>query len=272
MSQATDSRGGSLGVAGLNVFYRSGREAFHAVQDFTLHAAPGQFICLLGPTGCGKSTILNVIAGFTHADAGSVALDGQPITGPGPDRGVVFQQYVLFPWKTVLGNVEFGLKLQGKAKSERRQIARRFVELVGLREFERKYPQELSGGMQQRVGIARILASGPKVMLMDEPFGALDAQTRVMMQELLLQIWEQQRKTVVFVTHDVDEALFLSDVIYLMTARPGRVKDVFENKLPRPRTIEIMTSEAYMSTKRRILALIREESLAALAQQMSTPP
>jgi NitT/TauT family transport system ATP-binding protein len=262
---------GHLSIQNLNVIFRSARgEQIQAVRDFSLEARPGEFLCLVGPSGCGKSTVINVVAGFVQGDSGQVQVDGQPIVNPGPDRGVVFQQYVLFPWKSVLSNVEFGLKLQGMDKNARRRIARENIEQVGLTGFEEKYPHELSGGMQQRVGIARILSSNPRVMLMDEPFGALDAQTRGVMQELLLQVWERHRTTVIFVTHDLDEALFLSDTIVLMTARPGELKEVVENPLPRPRSVDVVTTQPYLQTKRRLMDSIREESMAALSQQVPT--
>jgi len=267
----TGLRGGRLSIRNLHVIFRSARgEQVYAVKDFTLETRPGEFVCLVGPSGCGKSTFINVVAGFVQGDAGVVTLDGQPILKPGPDRGVVFQQYELFPWKSVLGNVEFGLKMQGLDRQTRRNIALEKIELVGLGGFEEKYPHELSGGMQQRVGIARILASNPRVMLMDEPFGALDAQTRGMMQELLLQVWERHRTTVIFVTHDLDEALFLADTIVLMTARPGEVKAVVENTLPRPRTLDIVITEPYLRLKRQLMDSIREETMAAMAEQTGT--
>ncbi|MCL4458487.1 MAG: ABC transporter ATP-binding protein [Chloroflexi bacterium] len=266
--ERTSAAQGKIVIKGLNVIYETGRGTVHAVQDFDLEAEPGELVCLLGPSGCGKSTVLNVIAGFVPAAAGFVDIDGQAVTTPGADRGVVFQQYVLFPWLSVLGNVEFGLKMRGMDKTTRREIAEQYIKLVGLSGFERKYPKELSGGMQQRVGIARILASNPKVMLMDEPFGSLDSQTRYMMQGLLLHVREQFRTTIVFVTHDIDESILLGDRICLMTARPGRVKQIITNLLPCPRTPEIITSSTYVETKHTILDLIREEILIAFDQEV----
>jgi NitT/TauT family transport system ATP-binding protein len=248
-----------LGMA----FGRNGR-AVEAVRRFTLLTAPGEFVALLGPSGCGKSTVLNAVAGFVRPTAGRVVVDGEPVTGPGADRGMVFQQHSLFPWKTVLGNVEFGLKMRGTGRTERTSQARTYLNLVGLAGFERAYPGELSGGMQQRVGIARVLVNRPRVMLMDEPFGALDAQTRLTMQELLLSVWREVRTTVLFVTHDIDEALFLADRVAVMTARPGQIRDLIEVKLPRPRAAEVITTPEFMALKARALAQVREESAQAL--------
>lgn len=236
----------------------------HAVDGCSLSAAPGEFIALLGPSGCGKSTLLNAVAGFVFPARGEIRVDGAPVTGPGADRGVVFQQPALFPWKTVLENVEFGLKMRGVRAEERVALAQQFVALVGLRGFERSYPAQLSGGMQQRVAIARVLVNNPRVVLMDEPFAALDAQARVTMQELLLQIWANMQITVLFVTHDVDEALFLADRVLVMTSRPGRVRAELPVPLPRPRTIEMTTEPTFVALKREALALVREESLKML--------
>ena len=232
--------GAHVSLQQLGVLFKSDRgEAVEAVRDFSVEIEPGDFVCLIGPSGCGKSTVLNVIAGFVDATNGSAQVDGQEIRQPSPERGVVFQDYALFPWLTVLDNAGFGLKMQRVDKQTRRQIAQEKIEQVHLRGFESKYPHELSGGMKQRVGIARILASNPRVMLMDEPFGALDAQTRELMQELLLEVWEQDQTTVIFVTHDLDEAIFLSDKIILISARPGMVKEIYENPLDRPRDLDV---------------------------------
>jgi NitT/TauT family transport system ATP-binding protein len=251
----------------MSVVFRSTRgEAVHAVESFTLETKPGEFVCIVGPSGCGKSTVLNVIAGFVENTSGEITLDGEPIRLPSPERGVVFQQHALFPWKSVSANVEFGLKMQGVGKDKRRQIAEEYIQQVGLSGFKSKYPHELSGGMQQRVGIARVLASNPGIMLMDEPFGSLDAQTRGRMQELLVNIWEEHKKTVVFITHDLDEAIFLADTIVLMTASPGRVKQVYQNPLPRPRHPDICTAEAFLELKIELMASLREEMAAAQAQ------
>jgi len=235
-----------------------------AVDDLSLEVADREFITIVGPSGCGKSTLLRVVAGLVRPSSGDVLLDGQPITGPGADRGMVFQSYTLFPWLTVRGNVEFGPRLKHTSADERARLASEYIELVGLRGFERSYPRELSGGMMQRVAIARALANDPEVLLMDEPFGALDAQTRVIMQELLVTIWQRSPKTILFVTHDIDEALFLGDRVYIMTARPGRIKQVLDVRLPRPRTLEMTTDPQFLERKRLVFDSIKEESLKAL--------
>ncbi len=230
-----------------------------AVQDFSLQVNEGEFVCLLGASGCGKTTMLNLFAGFIQPTQGRVLLHGEPITRIEPRCGVVFQSYALFPWKTVQGNVEFGLRMQRVAAAERRRRAAHFIELVKLRGFERHYPAELSGGMQQRVTLARILAADPEVLLMDEPFAALDAMTRQEMQEELLRIQEVSRKTVVFITHSIDEALILADRIVVMSARPGRVKEVLDNTLPRPRHVSIQLSPDFAALKAKIWALVESE-------------
>jgi NitT/TauT family transport system ATP-binding protein len=240
-----------------------------AVQHISFEIASGEFVCLLGPSGCGKSTLLNAMAGFIQPSSGSLTVDGEPVLRPAADRGMVFQHHSLFPWKTVLANVEFGLKMRGQGQHQRRGRARTFLHMVGLGGFERHYPVQLSGGMQQRVGIARVLVNEPRVMLMDEPFGALDAQTRLMMQELLLEIWQEVRTTVVFVTHDIDEAIFMADRIFVMTSRPGEIKAEVKVPLPRPRTPEVMTSPVFSELKRQCMAMVREESLRAMGGALS---
>jgi NitT/TauT family transport system ATP-binding protein len=230
-----------------------------AVSDFSLDVAAGEFVCLLGASGCGKTTMLNMFAGFIQPTAGRVLLHGEPITRIEPRCGVVFQSYALFPWKTVQGNVEFGLRMQRVASDERRRRAARFIELVRLQGFERHYPSELSGGMQQRVTLARILAADPEVLLMDEPFAALDAMTRQEMQEELLRIQEESRKTVLFITHSIDEALILADRIVVMSARPGRVKQILRNTLPRPRHVSIQLSQDYAALKAEVWGLVESE-------------
>jgi NitT/TauT family transport system ATP-binding protein len=206
-----------------------------AVQDFSLEVPENSFQCLLGPSGCGKSTLLNMAAGFVSPTSGAILVDGQPIDGAGADRGVVFQEYALFPWYTVLENVELGPRARGMPTSPRRELAEHYLGMVGLLDHRHKYPKELSGGMKQRVAIARTLANDPAIMLMDEPFGALDAQTREAHQDQMLEIWETTRKTVLFVTHSIQEAVVLSDAIALLEAHPGRLVDVIHNHLPRPR-------------------------------------
>lgn len=206
-----------------------------AVREFNLDVEDREFICLLGPSGCGKTTLLRMIAGLESISRGTIELNGKAIEGPGSDRGMVFQDFGLFPWRTVQKNIEFGLEVRGVPPEERAKISHRYIELVGLKGFERSHPNELSGGMKQRVGIARAMANDPAVLLMDEPFGALDAQTRNQMQKELLRIWSETKKTVFFVTHSVDEAVFLADRIVVMTGRPGTVKDIYDIDLPRPR-------------------------------------
>ena len=228
-----------------------------ALSQVELDVEPGAFIALLGPSGCGKSTLLNLIAGFEKASAGTLTVAGSAVDKPGPDRGVVFQEAALFPWLTVWENVIFGPKTQGQPASAYEAKAHEMLHIVGLSDFKKHLPVQLSGGMRQRVGIARILTMGSKVLLMDEPFGALDAQTRLSMQELLLTVWQQLKPTIVFVTHDIDEALFLADTVYVMSARPGRIQARLTVPLSRPRTIEDTTSETFNAMKREILKQIR---------------
>jgi NitT/TauT family transport system ATP-binding protein len=261
------TRLGSIDVRGLSVAFGDNQAPVLAIRDLSFLASPGEFLCIVGTSGCGKSTILNVLAGFIPPDSGDILVDSEPVRLPGPDRGMVFQRHALFPWKTVMGNVAFGLKMKGLRRGKRRKAAQRYIDLVGLTGFEKRYPAELSGGMEQRVGLARALALEPRVLLMDEPFGSLDAQTRMMMQELLLGIWEKSDCTVVFVTHDVDEAVLLADRIIVLTARPGRVKATIPVSLPRPRAYEMVTSMEYLEIKRQILALIREEAFSAVADR-----
>jgi NitT/TauT family transport system ATP-binding protein len=206
-----------------------------AVEELSFSVHPGEFVSILGPSGCGKTTVLNIIAGFMEPTAGRVLLRGKPVQDPGPDRGVVFQSFALFPWKTVLGNVAFGLKMRGVPKPDRERIAHEYLDLVGLKGFEHRYPHELSGGMQQRVGVARVLANEPDIMLMDEPFASVDAQTRMKLQEDLTRIWEERRPTVVFVTHDVEEAIFLADRVIVLSPRPGKVRRIVDVAIARPR-------------------------------------
>ncbi len=254
---------GAIEVSNLNVTFE-GRRPICAVQNLSFKVSPQEFLCILGTTGCGKSTILNVIAGFIKPTLGKVFLDGEIIEETSPQRGMIFQRFALFPWKTVSGNVEFGLKMKGLDKEKRRTLAGHYIKIVGLGGFEESYPRELSGGMEQRVGIARVLANDPLVMLMDEPFGSLDAQTRLMMQELLLKIWEEAHKTVIFVTHDIDEAILLADRLLILTARPGSVKREIQVTLPRPRTYNILLSPDFIKIKEEVMELIREETIKAL--------
>jgi NitT/TauT family transport system ATP-binding protein len=248
-------------IQGVGLTYTSAAGSFEALRDIHLVIRPGEFICLLGPSGCGKTTLLNTVAGFLQPTAGTVTVDGQPVTGPGPDRGVVFQQYAVFPWLTVRQNVEFGLRLAANRCSAEKieRTVDHFIDLVNLGDFKDAYPKQLSGGMKQRVAIARSYVVNPKVLLMDEPFGALDAQTRHFMQESLLQILEKERKTVVFVTHGVEEAAFLSTRVVIMAARPGRIREIIPIDLPYPRDAATKTSPEFIKVRAVIEKVVREE-------------
>jgi NitT/TauT family transport system ATP-binding protein len=242
-----------------------------AVVDFSLDIEPGEFVCLLGPSGCGKSTVLNAVAGLIRPCGGQVVVDDAEVAKPGAERGMVFQQPTLLPWKTVLDNVALGPLLNGHSVDEAAQTARSFLALVGLAEYEKHYPSQLSGGMQQRVGIVRALANYPRVLLMDEPFSALDAQTRATMHEALLAIWSEFRTTVLFVTHDIDEAVFLADRVVVMSAAPGRIIDVRPVMLPRPRLPEMLFSDPFTGVKRRCFDLIRAEAAKAFQKRPGVP-
>ena len=236
-----------------------------ALQATDLAASENDFITILGPSGCGKSTLLRIVAGLDHPTSGEVLLDGRRIAAPGADRGMVFQSYTLFPWLDVLDNVCFGLRERGLPRAEQVDIAQSFVAKVGLSGFEHHYPKQLSGGMQQRTALARALANGPRILLMDEPFGALDHQTRELMQELLLGIWEAERKTVLFVTHDIDEAVFMGSRVVVMSARPGRIKVERAVPLPHPRHYSMKTSPPFAALKAELTDEVRIEVLAAQA-------
>jgi ABC-type nitrate/sulfonate/bicarbonate transport system ATPase subunit len=238
-----------------------------ALQATDLEVAENDFITILGPSGCGKSTLLRIVAGLDSQTAGQVHLDGKAIHGPGADRGMVFQSFTLFPWLTVLDNVCFGLVERGMPRTEQLERAQAFINQVGLRGFENHFPKQLSGGMQQRTAIARALANNPRMLLMDEPFGALDHQTRELMQELLLGIWEAQRKTVLFVTHDIDEAVFMGSRVVVMSARPGRIKLDRRVDLPHPRHYSVKTSAAFVELKAELTEQVRVEVRAALESQ-----
>jgi ABC-type nitrate/sulfonate/bicarbonate transport system ATPase subunit len=244
-----------------------GGPSTHALEPTSLAVADNDFICLLGPSGCGKSTLLRIVAGLDTPTTGRVLLDGAPVTGPGADRGMVFQSYTLFPWLTVKDNICFGLREKAVPVAEQERVARHYVERVGLMGFEDHYPKMLSGGMQQRTALARALANDPKILLLDEPFGALDNQTRTLMQELLLGIWEAERKTVLFVTHDIDEAIFMANRVAVLTARPGRIKSDVAIDLPHPRHYTIKTSPEFSAYKARLTEEIRVESIRAAAMR-----
>lgn len=248
-------------------FRRSGSpDELLVLDNVSLQIQAGSVFVVLGPSGCGKSTLLNMIAGFASPTSGTVFLGGVPITRPGPDRGVVFQEFALFPWRTVRGNVEIGPLVRGMDRARIRERCQYYLNLVGLQNFEDRYPAELSGGMKQRVGLARALANEPSVLLMDEPFGALDSQTRQLMQQELLRIWELTKTTIVFVTHDVTEAVLLADKIALMTARPGKLKEVLEVELERPRET---TATDFVEYQRRVNDIIKTEVMLAWQQQSS---
>ena len=253
-------------IRGVHKQFAKGERRVVALQDIDLTVAEREFVAILGPSGCGKSTLLNMVAGFDQPTRGSVKVAGEEIAAPAPSRGVVFQEPALFPWLSVMDNVVFGPKTLGQPAAGYRARAAQIIEQIGLSGFEASYPAELSGGMRQRVGIARVLILEPKVLLMDEPFGSLDAQTRTLMQELLLALWERHQQTVLFVTHDIEEAILLADRVCVMTARPGRIKKSIDVNIPRPRAIEVTTSPEFNALRREVLALIREESeQAALA-------
>jgi ABC-type nitrate/sulfonate/bicarbonate transport system ATPase subunit len=261
-----------LSVRGVTVTFRGRRgQEVTALDRLSLDVAEREIVSIVGPSGCGKSTLLRLVAGLVRPTEGEIWLDGRRVTGPGADRGMVFQSYTLFPWLTVEGNVEFGPRIRGLPDAYCREVAQRYIQMVGLAGFERAYPKELSGGMMQRVAIARALANDPELLLMDEPFGALDAQTRAFMQELLLDLWQKTAKTILFVTHDIDEALFLGDRVYVMTARPGRIREELRLRLPRPRTWEVTTSEEFAAVKRRVLGIIREEAARAMGASAGGP-
>jgi ABC-type nitrate/sulfonate/bicarbonate transport system ATPase subunit len=236
-----------------------------ALLPVSLAVADNDFITILGLSGCGKSTLLRLVAGLEAPSTGRILLDGAPVVGPGADRGMVFQSYTLFPWLNVRQNICFGLRQKGLPAAEQREISDHFIAEIGLRGFEDHYPKQLSGGMQQRVAIARALANSPKILLLDEPFGALDNQTRVLMQELLLGIWERERKTVLFVTHDIEEAIFMASRVVVFTARPGRIKTEVVVDLPHPRHYTIKTSPEFTDLKARLTEEIRAEAIAAAA-------
>ncbi|MEE3359401.1 MAG: ABC transporter ATP-binding protein [Pseudomonadota bacterium] len=260
---------GRIEVKDVSITFGKGSSAHHAVDTTEITIEAGQFVCILGPSGCGKSTLLNAIAGYVKPTEGTLLVDGTEVDKPGPDRGMVFQQYSLLPWKTVYENVAFGPKMAGHSRVEAGSTANTFLELVGLKKFGDRYPAELSGGMQQRVGIARALANYPSVLLMDEPFGALDAQTRLMMQESLLDIWRKFGTTVVFVTHDVDEAVFLADRVLIMSTAPGRIIEDVKIDLPRPRSTDMASSPEYVQARQFCLDTIKSESRKAFENQNS---
>ncbi|MBQ4652302.1 MAG: ABC transporter ATP-binding protein [Oscillospiraceae bacterium] len=241
--------------------YETRNGVITALDDVSLQIQHNEFVSVVGPSGCGKSTLLNIIAGLLEPTSGTVSVDGKPVTGTGNERGVVFQQYALFPWMTVQKNVEYGLKIKKVPPKERAEIASKYIELVGLKDFANAYPKELSGGMKQRVAIARAYAAEPKVLLLDEPFGALDAQTRAQLQENLLHTWQTERKTCFFITHDVEEAILLAQRVVMMSARPGHIKEIMEVNLPYPRTQETKLTPEFNELKNTLWSKVYKEYL-----------
>lgn len=237
-----------------------GTNAVRAIDDVDLTVEQGQFVAIVGPSGCGKSTLLNLVAGFEKPSSGTIEVNGRAVKSAGPDRAVVFQEAALFPWLSVWENVVFGPKMKGSTKDDYAKRAEEYIRLVGLENFRNHLPHQLSGGMRQRVGIARTLVMEPELFLMDEPFGALDAQTRMDMQELLLSVWEERKRTVLFITHDIDEAILLADVVYVMTARPGKFRSNVNVELPRPRSMDQLTEGKFVELKKHILSQIRDEA------------
>jgi NitT/TauT family transport system ATP-binding protein len=234
-----------------------------ALREFDLTVGNGEFVCLLGPSGCGKSTFLSILSGLDQQTSGVIEVDGKSTGGPRPEISVVFQDYALFPWKTTLQNVAFGLKARKVPRRERERIAMAYITMAGLTGFEHRYPHELSGGMRQRVGLARALAVDPEILLMDEPFAALDAQSRLLFQEELLSLYDKLKKTILFVTHNINEALFLGDRVAVMTARPGRIKEIIAADLPRPRSLDVTETPEFQRKRNLIWEAIREESRKA---------
>ncbi|XMB27333.1 ABC transporter ATP-binding protein [Paenibacillus sp. BR2-3] len=248
---------GIIEVKELNKVYESKNKTFEALRNIDLTVGENEFLTIIGPSGCGKSTLLRIVAGLEDASGGVLSVDGEEIIGPGADRGMVFQGYTLFPWLTVRENIEYGPKLKGIPILERRRISNHFLKVIRLESFAKSYPKQLSGGMKQRVAIARALANRPKVLLMDEPFGALDAQTKLEMQEMLLEVWEREKTTVMFITHDIDEAIFLSQRIIVMGAAPGRFLQQFEVSLPAERTPEVREHPDFLALKHEIVQLLK---------------
>lgn len=240
----------------IDKIYKSGKKEIKAIDDVTIDIQDNDFVCIVGPSGCGKSTILHMLAGLDFPTEGQIIMNDRRITGPGPDRGMVFQSYTLFPWMSVEDNIKFGLMIKKMPKAEQQRIVDRYLGIIGLKKFAKSYPKELSGGMKQRVAIARALANQPEVLLMDEPFGALDPHTKSMMQLLLREIWEKEHPTIVFITHDIDEAVFLANKIYVLSARPGRVQKVTYVYLPHKRTLSLKDTPEFITIRNGINDLL----------------
>ncbi len=253
-----------LEARGLTKVFQDGKSGdVRAIHNVNLEVRESEFVMIVGPSGCGKTTLINILGGLVQPTSGEVLLEGKPVKGPGADRGMVFQGYSLFPWLTVQKNVEFGLKMKKISPAERAKKAKEYISLVGLEGFENALPKQLSGGMKQRVAIARTLANEPEILLMDEPFGALDAQTRVVMQELLSEVRRKTRTTILFITHDIDEAVLLGDRIYVMSRRPGAVREMIKVDLPEERNHESLVLPEFLATKKQIMDMLWEESQAA---------
>ena len=248
-------------IQGVTKSYETREGSFLALEEVNLDVEKNEFICVVGPSGCGKTTLMNIIAGLNPPSTGTVKVRGELVTGPGKGKGVVFQQYALYPWLTVEKNVEFGLRMKGVEKEKRREIAQKYIKIVGLEKFAKSYPKELSGGMKQRVAIARAYTTGPEVLLMDEPFGALDAQTRAQLQENLLNTWQQAKKTCFFITHDVEEAVLLSTKVIIMSAGPGRIREIVDVHLPYPRDQETKLTPEFNELKNQIWNKVYKEYL-----------
>ena len=242
--------------------YSSGKKQTVAIEDASIDIQDNDFVCIVGPSGCGKSTLLRMLAGLDFPTSGKIIVNDRTVTGPGPDRGMVFQTYTLFPWMTVENNIKFGLKIKKMPKDKQQEIADRYLDIIGLKKFAKSYPKELSGGMKQRVAIARALANQPEVLLMDEPFGALDPHTKSMMQLLMREIWEKEHPTVVFITHDIDEAVFLANKIYVMSARPGKIIKEVNVYLPHKRDLELKDSPEFIKIRKSINDLLYSANTA----------
>jgi len=253
----------ALEASGVKKVYTKNGQRLEVLDVDRFAVREGEFITVIGPSGCGKSTFLHIVGGFIKAEGGSIRVYGEEVSGPGPDRGMMFQEFALFPWKTVAGNVAWGLEVQGVPQVEIEAVVQKYLEMMGLADFRNHYPAELSGGMKQRVALARVLAFDPKVLLMDEPFGALDAQTREVMQEEVTRLWDRTGKTIVFVTHDIEEAVYLGDRVVVLTARPARIREEVRIELPRPRDLTIKKSAQCHEYRNYIWDLIRSESLNA---------
>lgn len=260
-----------ISVQGVSKIFPLGSEDFIALDRVSLTISDNEFVTVVGPSGCGKSTLMNILAGLDETSGGQALVDGKTVSGPSPERGVIFQQYALFPWLTVRKNVEFGLKTAGMPRAERRERAEYFIRMVGLEKFADALPKMLSGGMKQRCAIARAYAVNPSILLMDEPFGALDALTRVKLQEQLLETWNKEKRTVLFITHDVDEAVFLANRVIVMAARPGRIHEIIDIDLPYPRTEEVRLSPEFTKLRNRIWhAVYHQDSIHSTREDLPT--